>query len=181
MARDAAATLEEVLGAVLASHEVDAHAEHSDKVEDKYRPVEPAEVRLVPCLDKRNLVRPDAGHRLASAVVPTSVERREGSTSSSQSRVARDGHPRVGYRVVGQHIRAELVPRRLVTKVLVVLLALNGREEDVVVHASEEEDVAVAAGSAAGADESYRPSPDLSLQGRGVYSRGRCLFPFKGF
>ena len=138
---------------------------------------------LVLRLDTRNLVRPDAGHRLASAIVPSSVERREGCSSASQSRVARDSHPRVGYRVVGQHIRAELVPRRLVTKVLVVLLALYGRKEDVVVHASKEKDVAVAARSAAGADESHRPrpSPDLSLVGRGVYSRGGYLLPLKGF
>ena len=47
--------------------------------------------------------------------------------------------------MIGQYILTELVPSGLMTKVQTVLPALNGREEYVIVHTTEEQDVTVAA------------------------------------
>ena len=63
---------------------------------------------------------------------------------------------------VAQGVGGFLVQRKVkaaMAQVQAILLALYGREEDVVIHTSEEQDVAVAARSGTGADESLRPGP----------------------
>ena len=166
----ASASLEEVAGSLLLAHEVHAHEEHGYEVEAEDGPVHPTETLPVCNFHMGDIGGAYPGHRLATTVQPASCPPvgGEAGTGTGQSLVTGQQGPGVGDGVVGQDFLPEPVPPGFMAQVHAVLTALYGTEEDVVIHASEEEDVTVAHRCTGAAHHGLQAAPRLPFtQGQG--------------